>query len=229
MSPTPKIYRADASALENAELFAELYSRASARRREKIDWFRQERDKRLSLAVDALLKFALADQGLDPDEPIAETPRGKPYLLRQPDVRFNVSHSKTQALCAVATSEVGCDVEAIDAVRPDLAERVLCESELTKIATLGDVDERKKFLCRTWTVKESLMKATGLGFSLDPRSIAVDVSDDGVDARQNVDANAYSFCEYDLADGYCRACCVQNGAAPTDIICVDLTTLPERI
>ena len=55
------------------------------------------------------------------------------------------------------------------------------------------------------------------------------ISDDGVDARQNVDANAYSFCEYDLADGYCRACCVQNGAAPTDIICVDLTTLPERI
>ena len=228
MTSSPKIYRADANALENAELFAELYSRASARRREKINRLRQERDKRLSLAVDALLKFALAEFGVEPDEPIGETPYGKPYLLRRPDVRFNASHSGDQVLCVVAREEVGCDVEAIAAAEPDLAERVLRESELEQIAALDDVAARKKLFCRLWTLKESFMKATGRGFALNPRSFAIDLSADEPTIRQSVDANDYSFCEYDLADDYCRACCVQNGAVPNSVIEADLFNLAKR-
>ena len=72
------------------------------------------------------------------------------------------------------------------------------------------------------------MKATGLGFALDPRSFAIDLSADEPTIRQSVDASDYAFCEYDLADGYCRACCVQNGVAPTEIVELDLSNLVKR-
>lgn len=222
-TPT-RICYADVGALEESALFQKLYERTSGRRREKIDFLRFDKDKRLSLGADALLRFALAELGLDPDEPIAEEPGGKPYLLKRPDVRFNLSHSGSQALCAVSANEIGCDVDAIDDVELSVAERVLHPEELARLMALEDA-ARWRYFCRLWTLKESFMKATGLGLALEPNDFAILIDGATITVDQRVDARSYSFREYDLSDRYCRACCVQNGSPPEELIRVDLSEL----
>ncbi len=224
-----RIYAADATALEDAALFASAYRLADAKRREKTDRLRRASDRRASLCVHALLRNALVEMGVDPDEPIDETTFGKPYLLNRPDVRFNLSHSDDRALCVAASGEVGCDVEAINSAELVLADRVLTDVELDRLEATVDENERRKLLCRYWTLKESLMKAKGLGFALDPKSFAVALKDDEDSFVQIFGDEFYSFHEYDLGDGYCRACCVQNGSAPTELVCIDLTNLIKGI
>jgi 4'-phosphopantetheinyl transferase len=46
---------------------------------------------------------------------------GKPYFPDRPDIFFSLSHTSTHVLCAVASTPVGVDIEAIRPVRPGVA------------------------------------------------------------------------------------------------------------
>ncbi|MBO6268186.1 MAG: 4-phosphopantetheinyl transferase family protein, partial [Clostridium sp.] len=60
---------------------------------------------------------------------------------------------------------------------------------------------------RFWTLKESFMKATGLGFRLPLDAFSIIPGPEGVTLRQQVDSRQYYFREYDLQDGYRYALC----------------------
>jgi len=80
---------------------------------------------------------------------------------------FNLSHSGDVALCAAsACGEVGVDVEEVRTLRDveRLAARHFSRDELTGWQTLGP-EERLPGFYRTWTRKEALLKAAGLGLS----------------------------------------------------------------
>ena len=84
--------------------------------------------------------------------------KGKPYLPRLPEIRFNLSHSHEMALVAVALGrDVGVDIEKL---RPmpefaDVAERFFPPSEPPPS------DEIDFF--RRWTRVEAVLKARGVG------------------------------------------------------------------
>jgi 4'-phosphopantetheinyl transferase len=105
-------------------------------------------------------------------------------------LRFNVSH--TDALVAVAVTagaEVGVDVE--DTSRPaplPIADRFFSRSEATALQGLP-VDERTQRFWKLWTLKESYIKARGLGLALALDSFSFDF-DDAPDVRLVVDDDA---------------------------------------
>ena len=68
-------------------------------------------------------------------------------------------------------------------------------------------EERKILFFRFWTLKESFMKATGLGFRLPLDAFSIIPGPEGVTLRQQVDSRQYYFREYDLQDGYRYALC----------------------
>ena len=131
---------------------------------EKARRYYFERDRLLCLGAGILMAEAL---GLRDEQEIRYSANGKPYLPGGP--AFNLSHSGTACILARGEGkEIGADIEEINEKHIDLAPEVYTGSELEWMR-----EEPVKRFFRLWTWKESVMKATGLGMSLAPRSFEV--------------------------------------------------------
>lgn len=92
---------------------------------------------------------------------------GKPYLIDFPEVSFNLSHSETLALCAVACRRrVGIDLEALREFKhlAGLQQRCLSAREARDLEQMSPPQAPSTFL-QYWTCKEAYLKATGRGLS----------------------------------------------------------------
>ncbi len=161
-----QVYKLNTKMLEDSENFCNFYEKLSAKRRQKIDGYRMEKDKLLSLGAGILIDKGLETFGLrEANVRIAEGTYGKPYFPDYPDIHFNVSHSEKMVIAVFADVEVGCDIEYVDSVDLNLAERFFCKPEYEFI--MGHLEqEKKEAFYRIWTIKESFMKAVGSGMIL---------------------------------------------------------------
>ena len=94
---------------------------------------------------------------------IATGPHGKPYL-RNSDLHFNVSHSGDLRVLAVATREVGVDVEVLrdrGDVR-ELAAVGLPPEQAAQVAAAPEA-ERDLLFHRLWVRHEARLKCHGVG------------------------------------------------------------------
>lgn len=108
---------------------------------------------------------------------LGEGSTGKPFLVDHRHLCFNVSHTRSTMLVAVARGrEVGVDVERLDTNISfgELAETALSKPERRALERL-DEKSRAAALLAFWTRKEALVKADGRGMSL--RMADIDVSD----------------------------------------------------
>ncbi|MEO8033298.1 MAG: 4'-phosphopantetheinyl transferase superfamily protein [Acidobacteriota bacterium] len=124
-----------------------------------------ERDRLWFATAHAFLRRTLASYaGCHPLELAFETAeQGRPELVDR-SVRFNLSHTPGFVMVGVTESaDIGVDVEAIDR-RMDAAE--IAPAVLTPRERDAWDGQRETFLQR-WTLKESYIKARGLGLSLD--------------------------------------------------------------
>lgn len=201
-----RILTADTKELEDEWLYRRLYSFASCQRREKADQMRFMKDKCLSLGAGVLLETALREAGVR-DIHYSEEANGKPCLSSRQDIRFNISHSGTKVLCALSDHDIGCDVERIRDKGPEVAKRFFFHEEYEALLACSDPEERRVLFFRFWTLKESFMKATGLGLSLPLDAFCILHGTAGITVRQHVDERQYFFQEFDLQDGYRYALC----------------------
>lgn len=140
--------------------------------------FYQKRDQRVHLLGRAMIRMIVSELcGLQTRKiQIAVTPHGKPFLDNL-SLDFSISHSARWVACGVlAEGRIGIDIE-LDSRRladniSDMGGLVLNELErrqLNSVPTCGQMS----FFLDIWRRKEALIKATGLGFSLDPRTFSV--------------------------------------------------------
>ena len=88
---------------------------------------------------------------------------GKPYFKDNTRFPFfNISHSGDYAVCAVATCEIGIDIQKIQSYSPRLLRRILTKQELLQ---LEQSEETESFFCRLWSQKESYVKWSGQGIT----------------------------------------------------------------
>lgn len=110
-----------------------------------------------------------------------EAEGGKPELVLEPSdpqLRFNLSHSKSIALLALALkSEVGVDVEDVRPIERDVAKRFFSPAEVAAMAPL-DGEEWLRAFYRCWTRKEALLKVEGMGLRIPLDSFDVSVAED---------------------------------------------------
>ncbi len=98
---------------------------------------------------------------------------GKPYS--RSGRFFSLSHSDGCAAIAFGGSELGTDIEGISSENLKLAPLVFCPEEREWIK--ADPPER---FYRLWSIKESILKAAGLGMSVEPVSLCVDPETDSL-------------------------------------------------
>lgn len=114
------------------------------------------------------------------------TAHGRPFLPDYPGTDFNLSHTGEWIALAICpgNGRIGLDIETIDPTFPalEIAREFFLPEECLWLSQ-GPI---KRFF-QLWTVKEALMKATGLGMSLPPDRILVNVQADHPVAVTNLE------------------------------------------
>lgn len=167
-----RIYVADINNITDKEAFDYWYNQMPLRRQKKIDAYKPQNSKLLSLAAGILIKKALENEGIRSYE-FKEGSAGKPYILGCDNVFFNVSHSGEKAIIAVSDEEVGIDIEKNKDFGRSLAEFVFDENERAIVESFSC--DKSKFFTTLWTAKESIMKFYGKGISLEPKKIHLEI------------------------------------------------------
>ena len=157
---------------EPASRIAELTAELPEQDRVRAARFRVEAARRRFVVGRWLLRHQLAERiGVLPAALVFGVgDHGKPQLVEpasQPRWHFNLSHSGSVVVVAVATVPVGVDVEEIrhiDRVE-GLSRRFL--SPIEQEAVLGaPPKERDRAFLRIWTQKEAYLKGIGLGIGM---------------------------------------------------------------
>jgi len=199
----------DTEQLADAAYFQACYNQLSAYRRAKIDGYCFRKDRRLSLGAGILLDRGLREYGLrEPDVTIGQGKNGKPCLPDYPQIHFNLSHSEHMVFAVFADMEVGCDIEYAKEADLELAERFFCPEEYEFLAGLEGETQDSAFF-QLWTLKESFLKASGMGMELPLNEFGFYLSDGKIKVRQSCDTCGYSFRQYSFGK-YWAAVCVQH-------------------
>jgi len=114
--------------------------------------------------------------------------KDKPEIVNPPlPLRFNISHTKGLIICAVTLSnDIGCDVEDINRTNDVLAiaERYFSAQETNELFSLPQEVQRSRFF-DYWTLKESYIKAWGLGLAIPLADFTFTINDDAYDKVNN--------------------------------------------
>ena len=142
----------------------EALQAVSPQRRRLALRYRQEHDRRLSLAVYLLMMEALEKEyDIHTPQEFVFGPNGKPTLKDHPDIHFNLSHCPHAALCVVGDAPMGCDVEAVPKqLDVDLCRYCCSDNELDDILR---AKQPTIAFTALWTKKEAFLKLTGQGLT----------------------------------------------------------------
>lgn len=179
--------------VENLDL-KKAYNLVSKNRQEKIDFYRFDKDKKLSCGAYLLLKKLLAEKNIT--DPIFKTEKyGKAYISNHENIHFNLSHSGKIVLCAISDMEVGADVEYIDReIDLNIAKHYFYNREYENIM---NAKNRPEEFFKYWVLKESYMKYTGLGMNLNLDSFEIIIEDK---IRLKNDNSNLKFSLFDIED-----------------------------
>ena len=120
-----------------------------------------------SFAASLLLEYVVKRLFPKAEHPleVAIAQGGKPYLAKEPDIHFNLSHSGDWAVCAISSSPVGVDIQQCRSFKPNIADRFFHPDEVQYLSALPPA-ERETAFYTLWTLKESYVKADGRGLRL---------------------------------------------------------------
>lgn len=142
---------------------------------ERADRFKVPNAARRFIAARAVLRTLLGQVTATDPARIEFTygERGKPSVGGAP--HFNASDSGDTVVVAMASEEVGVDIEGLRPLpNPDrLARRICTPDELEQLDALTE-GEAAAALLRLWTYKEAALKAVGLGLPGGLRNVDVD-------------------------------------------------------
>ena len=129
------------------------------------------------------------------------SPFDKPEISGPPivsSIHFSLSHTKGLIACAISSqSAIGVDAENVERASDfmNIAERFFAPSESRLLQDLRESDRPRRFF-EYWTLKESYVKARGLGLSLDLSSFAFQIDNAiriNFDPPDSAEAAAWQF------------------------------------
>lgn len=96
---------------------------------------------------------------------------GKPYFDNV-NFEFNISHSGRYSVGVFSDHDIGVDIEKVDNMELDIADKYLTKYEYMEIAKLRDTEKQLDKMTEYWVKKESYVKAIGKGLNVPLRSVS---------------------------------------------------------
>jgi len=221
-----RVYVADITPLLDEDVFSNIYQEMSPDRRQKVDRIKKHTDKARSAAAGKLLERAYGsymkeyyhvDAAKHPEIVIREY--GKPFFANG-DIYFNLSHAGDRVMCALSTELVGCDVEYRSRNSLSIAKRFFTAEEYDFIKSK---ENDSSYFTKIWTLKESVLKASGQGISYPMNSFSV--VDNGQIAKSIVFPEndiLFFIKNYTAENGYEYSCCTKELPCGPDISFLNL-------
>ncbi|MEH0020458.1 MAG: 4'-phosphopantetheinyl transferase superfamily protein [Desulfobacter sp.] len=225
-SDTVCIFLARTGRINDPELLAAYRSVLSPEEIRKVDRYRFEKDRKLSLVARALLRYLLSEYtGRDPASfAFVTNAYGKPALAPGqpvPDLRFNLSHSSGAVACGLALGrDIGVDVESPDRkIDTGISDRFFSPHEAGQVSSCPESERHRRFF-DIWTLKEAYIKARGKGLSIPLDSFSFDLDrpeisirfhgEPGSDEAEDSDSSGWRFFRWRPDAGLTLAACVQS-------------------
>lgn len=188
-----------------------ILSKIESCKKEKICRLRNDKDFERKLLGEMLIRDVLAKEYDASEEAIVFSCNsyGKPYLLSERNIHFNMSNSDDYVVCAVGSEELGIDIEHIMPIDTLVAE---CFFSAEEINTLKGYEGHKKleYFYGIWTIKESYIKALGKGIDLGLKRYTVRQRGENIRLFERNEELDYHFNRFMLGNDYVMAVCSIN-------------------
>ncbi|AZK45736.1 4'-phosphopantetheinyl transferase family protein [Paenibacillus lentus] len=198
-------------------------------RQERIHRFIRKEDALRTLTADILSRLLICSRlnMKNRDICLIQNAYGKPLLKEDYGLHFNNSHSGKWVVCAIDEAPVGIDVEEVKEIDLGLAERFFSKQECIDLHRLQD-DNRLSYFFDLWTLKESYIKAAGMGLSLPLDSFSIRVSPERIELNTRNELNCCSFRQYDIDSAYKLSVCAMHDRLPDHIRMLSMDELHKR-
>lgn len=168
-----------------------------------------ERDRREYLTSRLLVRNALSHYHPNPPRiwRFQANPYGKPALEPDCGLRFNLSNCADLVVCVIGRGmELGIDAEPLTRASQaaSVSGEFLSSSESDQLDELPEEEKLDRALS-LWTLKESYIKARGLGLSLPLKEVSFAFDKQGgirmdIHRSLNDSSSNWQFCLFDLAE-----------------------------
>jgi 4'-phosphopantetheinyl transferase len=218
----------------DAQLLARYEALMSPEERARQQRYMQAKDRHQHLIARALVRTSLSRYADVSPEAWTFSPNGygRPEISGpiETPLRFNLSHTSGLVVCAVARErEVGVDVENVG--RPaeyvHLAQRFFAPSEAAHVVSLPPELQRHVFF-DYWTLKESYIKARGMGLALPLGDFAFRLDDPvtiSFSGSIEDDPASWHFCRSRLGDRHTMALAIRSSTDELKITVRETTPL----
>ena len=197
-----------ASLTASPEKIEELRLLLSPEEQLRASYFKFESKQHDYIMSQAVLRVLIATYlDIPPGDVIMQArKKGKPFLVNDPSLFFNISNSHKIGVYAFSRDdEVGVDIEKIREL-PDLDE--LIDKNMTsreKAIILKDPGKKLSLFFQFWTFKEAYLKAIGEGMRLTPDNLEFSLSEGKIGLRSvkfGYDASDWQFQDFTRSGPY---------------------------
>jgi 4'-phosphopantetheinyl transferase len=174
MPPSPQVAASEPGML-SVERAAKLLDAGETDRMER---FLHIEDRMSYLAAHAGVRLMLGGLVGQSAEALRFRPseHGKPMLIAAPvEIDFSLSHARGTVAVAAARMPIGVDIEPLREIADmDSIGEIVLAAEERGVLRNAPAALRSRLFLRYWTLKEALLKAAALGFTIAPNTVIVD-------------------------------------------------------
>jgi 4'-phosphopantetheinyl transferase len=195
-------------------------------KRARIQRFYRIEDRQRALFGDILIRRLLCNKLLLDNKQLIfdKTEFGKPFLVNDNKIHFNISHSGEWVLGALHYLPVGVDVEKIQPLDYQIAVRFFSKSECLNLMN-KEGRAKLEYFYEIWTLKESYIKAVGKGLSIPLESFSININESPINVETDQGRERYYFKRYNLDEGYKVAVCARENAFMELVKVIDIDEL----
>lgn len=192
--------------------------------RERISFFKFKQVQESYIISQGGLRLMLSYYlGIEPDKvDIGRKSKGKPISIDHPNLRFNMSNSGRRVVYAFSLDEeIGIDLERLRDM-PDLDELIEKNYNNYEQNYINKIPEKRLYrFFKFWTIKESYLKAIGVGMRIPPEDLEFEIQNGEYSLqsiRGVVDTEDWIFKDFELEDGeYVGTLTIKNTSANIDL------------
>ncbi|AJA48997.1 4'-phosphopantetheinyl transferase Sfp [Clostridium pasteurianum DSM 525 = ATCC 6013] len=211
-----EIYAVNIRDFKDEKILDEFFKYISAEKIQRLLRFRISEDKKRGMVSDLLVRYLICNKLKIKNHEINFTVNkfGKPFLKDYIGLEYNISHSNELVVCAIGNYGVGIDIEYIKDIDLNTANYVFSTEEYEEYNNVS-LNKKLDYFYSIWTLKESLIKAKGMGLHIPMNSFTL-TRNSNKELYCLYNNSKYYFKEYSIPE-YKLSICSKMKAFPKDI------------